>query len=152
MLRIPLSSCLLLAAALLTGTPAAYGTNEVTPAVGTIKNSCAPWDGPMLSAELIVSRQISLRVGIWRDGLNKLHPDRTLTFLAAPSQQARNGYLQVCANNKPCQQVDGSLTVGAFERGKSLSGTITWSDPDKPDVENTLPFATDWQDFPALCG
>lgn len=152
MLRFPLSSCLLLATALLTGTPAAYGANEVPPAAGTIKNSCAPWDGPMLSVEIAVSRQVSLHVGIWRDGLNKLQPDKTLTFLATPSQQSRNGYLQVCANNKPCQQVDGSLTVGTFERGKSLSGKITWSDPDKPDVEATLPFTTNWQDFPALCG
>jgi hypothetical protein len=152
MRRPSLSSCLLLTVTLLVASPTAYGAEKATPAAGTIKASCAPWDGPMLSAEIVVSRQVSLHVGIWRDGLNKLLPDRTLTFLAAPSQQARNGYLQVCANNKPCQQVEGSLTVGAFERGKSLSGTITWSDPDKPDVETTLPFTTDWQDFPALCG
>ncbi len=88
-------------------TPAARGGMVIG---GTLERSCAPWDG----AAYMITLDNGITAHVY-DSIAERDNTSTAVFQADGKPERGHGQILDCANNKACQPLTGTITMGAVD-------------------------------------
>lgn len=77
---------------------------------GTLERSCAPWDG----AAYMITLDNGIRVHVY-DSITERDNMGTAVFPADGKSERGHGQILDCADNKACQPLTGTITMGAVD-------------------------------------
>lgn len=77
---------------------------------GTVERSCAPWDG----AAFMITLDNGITVHVY-DSMTERDNTSTAVFQADGKSERGHGQILDCANNKACQPLTGTITMGATD-------------------------------------
>ncbi len=132
-------------AATATSAPAAFS-------YGTIRGSCAPWDGPAIGitltnepAQCKTTSEPFISIGIWR-GL-PVQTGQVVKF--APGSDA--GFASRCKKEGNCERAQsGTITFDRYEQGSGASGRYELHFKDDETLSGT--FDVKWCQERVVCG
>lgn len=90
------------------GTPAAARGGMVVG--GTLERSCAPWDG----AAYMITLDNGITAHVY-DSITERDNTATAVFQSDGKSERGHGQILDCANNKACQPLSGTITMGAVD-------------------------------------